>query len=208
MEDVQGIETEAENGCGEAQDEGVGDETVKNSPEEMSDDNFTEEEDGRGEDDTTEGEQAARKPRQYQSPTDEKLVAGRIHREEVREFWKKTLKADDYTMNVLAEGYKLPFKEGCTQQQYQEKNNKSAIKHMNFTIQETERWAAKKVVKEVFIKPTCVSPLTVAERTLGEEEKLRLCLDLSRYINLLLKKEPVKLAGIDVCTQALQQAIS
>ena len=62
---------------------------------------------------------------------------------------------------------------------------------------------AKKVVKEVLEPPLCISPLTVAVRTLGDLEKLRLCLDLSRYINTLLQKEAVKLSGIDKCTQNL-----
>ena len=61
----------------------------------------------------------------------------------------------------------------------------------------------KRVIKEVYTEPWCVSPLTVAARQMGDKEKLRLCLDLSRYINTLLKKEAVKLAGIDTCTQAL-----
>ena len=104
---------------------------------------------------------------------------------------------------MLEGGYKLPFKDGCLPQVYSEKNNKSALKHSGFVVSEAEKWAKKKVVKEGFVKPTCVSPLTVAERLQGEVEKLRLCLDLSRYINLLLKKEPVKLANIEICTQAL-----
>ena len=107
-------------------------------------------------------------------------MAGSIHRPEVRRFWKEELKADERTLRILEEGYKLPFKAGCQPQRYQEKNNKSAVKHEAFTIKETEKWASKKVVKEVSEKPTCVSPLTVAERLQGEVEKLRLCLDLSR----------------------------
>ena len=134
----------------------------------------------------------------------ETIVAGSIHRPEVRRFWKEVLKADDYTMSILEEGYKLPFKDGCRPQKYKEKNNKSALVNMPFAREETEKWKERKVVKEVFQEPTCVSPLTVAKRKLGENEfKLRLCLDLSRYVNLLLKKEAVKLTGISMCTQAL-----
>ena len=82
-------------------------------------------------------------------------------------------------------------------------SNKSALKYIDYAYEETEKWMLKRVVREVFTQPTCVSPLTVACRVLGEAEKLRLCLDLSRYINKLLKKEAVRLSGIDKCTQNL-----
>ena len=104
---------------------------------------------------------------------------------------------------MLEQGYKLPFKPGLLPQKYKERNNKSAIKHMGFAEKEVDKWAQKKVVKGVFKEPWCISPLTVAERLIGETEKLRLCLDLSRYINKLLQKEAVKLSCIDKCTQAL-----
>lgn len=130
-------------------------------------------------------------------------VAGNIHRESFRQFWTDTLKADGYIQEMLRSGYKLPFKEGCTPQKYKEKNNKSAMQNMGYAVEETEKWIARKVVKEVFEEPTCISPLTVAIRQIGDKEKLRLCLDLSRYINTLLRKEAVKLAGLDKCVQAL-----
>ena len=119
------------------------------------------------------------------------------------EFWKTILKADKYILDMLENGYKLPFMSGQEPERYREKNNKSAMKHMGFAVSEVEKWAKKRVVLEVYTEPWCVSPLTVAERMIGEQEKLRLCLDLSRYINKLLKKEAVKLAGLDTCTQAL-----
>ena len=131
------------------------------------------------------------------------LVAGSIHKESVREFWTEVLKVDGFVLDVLQNGYKLPFREGDLPQRYKEKNNKSAVKHMGFAVKEVEKWVSKKVVKEVFTEPWCVSPLTVAERQMGDIEKLRLCLDLSRYINKLPRKEAVKLAGIDICTQSL-----
>ena len=131
------------------------------------------------------------------------IVAGNIHRSEFRSFWKDEMKADKFILDILESGYKLPFKDGQLPERYEEKNNKSARKHMPFATQETEKWITKRVVKEVSEKPWCISPLTVAERWIGDKEKLRLCLDLSRYINTLLKKEAVKLAGLDICTQAL-----
>ena len=106
-------------------------------------------------------------------------------------------------MDILKDGYKLPFKEGCEPQQYREENNKSALEHIDFAYEETERWESRKGVKEVWKPPHCISPLTVAARLVADAEKLRLCLDLSRYINKLLRKEAVRLSGIDKCTQNL-----
>ena len=130
-------------------------------------------------------------------------VAGSIHKEEVRSFCRDTLQADKFVLDILQNGYKLPFKGGCEPQRYREENNKSALERIDFAYEETERWESKKVVKEVWTPPLCISPLTVAARTVAEEEKLRLCLDLSRYINKLLRKEAVKLSGIDKCTRNL-----
>ena len=132
-----------------------------------------------------------------------KTVAGNIHKEEYRQFWKESLQADDYILEILKTGYKLPFRKGCKPQRYREENNKSALKYVDYAYEETEKWMVKRVVKEVMEPPLCISPLTVAVRTIGDLEKLRLCLDLSRYINTLLQKEAVKLAGIDKCTQNL-----
>lgn len=38
---------------------------------------------------------------------------------------------------------------------------------------ETEKWARKKVVVEVFEEPFCTSPLTVACRQLNEEDEIK-----------------------------------
>ena len=67
------------------------------------------------------------------------MVAGRIHREEVRGFWKDVLKADKFILDMLEQGYKLPFKDGILPQRYYEKNNKSAIKHAGFATEEAEK---------------------------------------------------------------------
>ena len=80
-------------------------------------------------DSETEGGDEVQKPR----------VAGSIHRENVRPFWKDTLQADKYILKMLEEGYRLPFREGCEPQRYKEKNNKSAVKHKGFARSETEK---------------------------------------------------------------------
>ena len=62
------------------------------------------------------------------------VVAGRIHKPEMPAFWRDVLKADKYILDMLEQGYKLPFREGQLPQPYQEKNNKSAIKHSGLSL--------------------------------------------------------------------------
>ena len=56
---------------------------------------------------------------------------------------------------------------------------------------------------EVFSRPLCCSPLTVASRYVNGLLKLRMCIDLSRYINLLLKKEAVSLPSLEKAIKTL-----
>ena len=58
-------------------------------------------------------------------------------------------------------------------------------------------------VSEVFEKPLCCNPLTVASRYVNGLLKLCLCIDLSRYINLLLKREAVSLPSLDKALKTL-----
>ena len=98
---------------------------------------------------------------------------------------------------MRAEGYKLSFKDDRWPEEYFEKNNKSAIDNMDFTWQQLCDWKRKGVVLQSRSKAHCVSPLSVASRLQAEEIKRRRCLDLSRHINILLKKEPVKLSTLE-----------
>ena len=84
--------------------------------------------------------QAEAAERVTRADEEEKVVAGSIHREEVRSFWEDTLQADEYILEILRSGYKLPFKTGCTPRRYKEKNNKSALQNVDFAYEETERW--------------------------------------------------------------------
>ena len=131
-------------------------------------------------------------------------VAANIHKKEFDDFWSQKLKPDLWTARVRAEGYKLSFIDGKWPEEYQEPNNKSALDNADFAWEQLMDWNRKGVVDIVEKKPHCVSPLTVSLRTLTPEDiKKRLCLDLSRHINKLIKKETVKLASLDKALEIL-----
>ena len=58
---------------------------------------------------------------------------GSIHSEDVRDFWRTELCAGEWVMDVLQEGYVIPFVENPPA--YEDNNNKSAINDMPFVLQ-------------------------------------------------------------------------
>lgn len=58
---------------------------------------------------------------------------GSIHSEDVRNFWRTELKAGEWVMELLKEGYVIPFVEHPPA--YEEANNKSAIQDITFVLQ-------------------------------------------------------------------------
>ena len=120
---------------------------------------------------------------------------GGIHQPGALSFWRHELKANDWVLEVLANGYVIPFEEPPTQ--YEEGNNKSAqsnIKFVQKTVLEMEKAGIIQFVKE---KPFCISPLTVAEKIEPNgSKKLQLCWDGSRCVNKCLAKQKVTLSHL------------
>lgn len=116
---------------------------------------------------------------------------GGIHAPQVRDFWKNTLKANSWVMDLIDYGYTLPLIEKPTSSFL--KNNLSARKNMGFVREEIMKLEASGVVVFTSTKPTIVSPLTVASNSSG---KLRLCLDVSRSVNKFLSIPKVVLADL------------
>ena len=129
-------------------------------------------------------------------------VAGNIHRPEFRAFWE-SLNPDSYVMSIIRNGYKIPFRDGIVPQAYRERNNRSALDNMPYLQEHVEGLVLNTTVSEVFTQPLCCNPLTVASRYVNGLLKLRMCIDLSRYINLLLKKEAVVLPGLEKALKLL-----
>ena len=126
---------------------------------------------------------------------DNKKVAGNIARQEFRDFWLHELKADIWTVNILEEGYRLPFREEPGQ--YQERNNKSARQEKPYLIESVASLRERGVVKKLRCRPWCTNPLTVSSRLVEGKVKKRLCIDLSRHVNLLLKLESMTMTTLD-----------
>jgi len=60
------------------------------------------------------------------------FLPGSIHRDDVRQFWSEVLRASPWVMDVLANGYKLPFTK--MPGQYQERNNASVLKNLDVAV--------------------------------------------------------------------------
>ena len=120
---------------------------------------------------------------------------GSIHSEEFREFWKTSLKAGEWVMDTLQQGYVIPFEK--TPEAYEECNNVSALKDLSFVYEAVADLKDLGIIKFVDYKPHCVSPLTVSIKT-GKDglNKKRLCWDGSRCVNLCIKEQKVTLSHL------------
>jgi hypothetical protein len=120
---------------------------------------------------------------------------GGIHKPEAVEFWRSELQANQWVLDVLEKGYVIPFEKAPAE--YDEDNNLSAKKQMEFVRQSVMDLKSAGIVKFVDEKPWCVSPLTVSEKLESDgTKKLRLCWDGSRCVNLCLKEQKVTLAHL------------
>ena len=75
-------------------------------------------------------------------------------------FWKK-IEANDYILDVVNNGYKLPFK--CWPESVHLKNNRSSLNNDEFVRQSINELIITGAAVEVKHKPKVVNSLTVAE---------------------------------------------
>jgi len=108
------------------------------------------------------------------------------------EFWEKELQASRWVLDVIEQGYTIPFEK--QPDNYEEPNNASAKRNMTYVQETVLEWATAGIIQITKEKPVCVSPLTVAERKDGLVTKKRLCWDGSRHVNTLLRQQTVTLA--------------
>ncbi len=120
---------------------------------------------------------------------------GNIHLEKFRKFWKEDLKSSDWILNTLKDGYKIPITE--VPGPYEEKNNATVLQNMKKVrglVGEIITMGVVKVVKE---KPHCVSPLGLVSSVVDRKMKDRLIFDASRWLNLKMQDQHVKLAHLE-----------
>lgn len=102
-------------------------------------------------------------------------------------FWENTLKAPDKIIDILKNGFRIPFLQ--TPDSYSLKNNRSASEHADFVSQAIGDLLKVGSVLEVPFVPYIVSPLSVAVN--NSSRKKRLILDLS-VLNKFLWKDHFK----------------
>jgi hypothetical protein len=110
-------------------------------------------------------------------------------------FWKNELKANKFVVNVIDEGYKIPFI--CVPPPFYAKNNKSSIDHPEFVETAIAELLENRCVIQVQNRPYCCNPLTVAAG-----KKLRLVLDL-RHPNQFVSLSKFKFEDLTHIAQVL-----
>lgn len=109
-------------------------------------------------------------------------VKGRLT--EAFEFWEKDVEAPPFVIDIIRQGYSLPFCEfpiRCVLP-----NNRSALRNPQYVQSAIIELLEKKLINEHDSPPLCVIPLSVVEG-----KKLRLFRDL-REINKCLVKPKIR----------------
>ena len=110
---------------------------------------------------------------------DDNSVSGKI--KHFASFWEQKLKASKFTMDIIRNGYILPFEN--TPPPFYAQNNKSSLRETKFVEESILKLLTDGCIRSVKEPPHCINPLTVAERN----SKLRLVLDL-RHVNKHIRK--------------------
>ena len=98
----------------------------------------------------------------------------------------KTIGASKFILDVIANGYKLPFLHIPKRAFFN--NNKSSITHGEFVSEAISELLVSDRIREIEYPPHVINPLSVSVQP---DDKKRLILDL-RYVNKCLRKMSVK----------------
>ena len=124
-------------------------------------------------------------------------VPGRIGRPEYFSFWKHVLKADEEILSIIKDGYFPPFLNGVLPPPSFEENNKSALEHLDFLLEQILVLEKIGCIEAVASRPRCVLPCSVVY-----SNKWRLVIDASRQINPYIFKNTVVLDSFVTVEQA------
>ena len=103
---------------------------------------------------------------------------------------------------IISKGLRLNFVKKMPGQ-YREPNNQSFKRNLEFGNSEVFKLLENGVIEEVGIKDiTCINPLSVASNKKG---KLRLCLDLSRHVNLACEAKRFRIESITEFTKVVKK---
>ena len=126
-----------------------------------------------------------------------------LHSKQTRKFHEEQLQSKPSVMDIITNKFKIPFRNYKIPPRYSEPNNKSAIQHEEFVRLQIATLLKEGKIKEVPDQPYCMNPLSVAVKTTGDKEKLRLVLDVSRHVNNYIDVPSTKLDDLDVIEKSL-----
>jgi len=118
------------------------------------------------------------------------FVPGSIH--QCIAFWESELQASNWVLNVLRDGYSIPFE--TEPPVYQEKNNASVLNNLTVVQDIVRTMISNNIVTVVPEPPHCVNPLGLVSKTTKSGLKHRLIFDASRCVNLFVQPPSVKLS--------------
>ena len=93
------------------------------------------------------------------------------------DFWSNSIRASDFIINTIVEGYRIPFFD--LPENFVIPNRSSAFKFKDFVNEAISELIERGCVKEVLNPPKFINPLHVVQQSSG---KCKLILDLS-YLN-------------------------
>ena len=110
--------------------------------------------------------------------------------------------AGKMVQQIISSGLRLNFNKKLPTF-YRESNNKSYKNNEEFGIEEIRKFLLNEVIEEVEAKEVlCINPLTVASNKKG---KKRLCIDLSRHVNLSCVAKKFKVESVEEFIRTVKQ---
>ncbi len=121
---------------------------------------------------------------------------GSIHDPQFYKFWEEVLEAPAWILEILREGYKIPFK--TLPGPYMEPNNKTARDNPQVVRKIVAEMIQKGIARMVKNQPLVVSPLGLVSKIQEDgSTKHRLVFDASRHVNLHVDLPHVRLNHLD-----------
>ena len=114
------------------------------------------------------------------------------------DFWR-TLPASQFILNVISQGYKIPFFQLPTP--FYKVNNASARSNSSFVTIAVNELLSLNLIEEIFCAPDIINPLSVSTQRSGKQ---RLILDL-RHVNTFIYKQKFKCEDLSAATQVFDK---
>jgi len=119
------------------------------------------------------------------------------------EFWEHELQASGWVLDLIREGYKVPFQSEPLASELG--NNATVRQNQSIAEEQVKLLLQQGVLKKVDYKPHCVNPLGLVTKSANNTVKHRLIFDGSRLINDFVDPPKVKLACLQKALLKVQQ---